>query len=286
MKVFYCTTAKNFGDVLNGWMWNELIPDLLVQDDPLILCGIGSILGDAFVAPDGLRVVMGSGFGYGNPLKLDDSWNIRFVRGPITAKALGIDPALALTDAAIFLPGLITAPPPSPTGQAAFMPHFLQHRYSGEDLQPLIESLGWKYLDPTRPFMELIHDIRACSRLYASAMHGVIVADLFRIPWVPVFHNKAIYNVKWHDWAQSMEVPLNIHRVYHSGSVISRRGAVRRLDYACVKAQFQMVKWRARPMLSSDAVLLDRQQRALDAIALLRQDYPRLLEQAASRRKR
>jgi succinoglycan biosynthesis protein ExoV len=69
--------------------------------------------------------VAGSGYGgYSAPPDLrDGSWNILWLRGPLTAETLGVDRGLAICDAAILLRA-IPLPEPAPSTGIAFMPHF------------------------------------------------------------------------------------------------------------------------------------------------------------------
>jgi hypothetical protein len=73
----------------------------------------------------GLKHVAGSGYGgYSAPPDLrDGSWNILWLRGPLTAERLGVDRGLAICDAAILLRA-IPLPEPGPSTGIAFMPHF------------------------------------------------------------------------------------------------------------------------------------------------------------------
>src|SRR5919202_7036568 len=102
MKLYY-SHCKNFGDALNPWLWPQLLPRMLGQDDELLLVGIGTLLNDK-VPANAVKIVFGSGVGYGNSLPhLDERWRIYCVRGPVSAMRLGIDPALAITDGAALL---------------------------------------------------------------------------------------------------------------------------------------------------------------------------------------
>jgi succinoglycan biosynthesis protein ExoV len=37
-------------------------------------------------------------------------------------------------------------------------------------------------------------------------MHGAIIADYFRTPWIPVKISRKILDFKWHDWCESIDV--------------------------------------------------------------------------------
>jgi succinoglycan biosynthesis protein ExoV len=42
-------------------------------------------------------------------------------------------------------------------------------------------------------------------------MHGAIVADTMRIPWIPVTMNPNVPAFKWNDWGQALRVPFAPH---------------------------------------------------------------------------
>ena len=115
--------ARNFGDELNLLLWPRLLPGLLDDDPAELFLGIGSVL-DARHARDAVKLVAGAGYGGYAPLPvLDARWVIHWVRGPRTARQLGLDTAYGLGDPAMLLPqagwGRVGG-----GDTVAFMPHF------------------------------------------------------------------------------------------------------------------------------------------------------------------
>ena len=65
MKSFYFKHISNFGDELNTWLWDRLLPDMLDEDDSSLFLGIGTYLTSEWI-PVGRRIVVfSSGAGYG-----------------------------------------------------------------------------------------------------------------------------------------------------------------------------------------------------------------------------
>ena len=91
----------NFGDMLNGWLWQDLLPGVFDDDPEVRFIGIGTIL-DHHLPAAPLNVVFGSGTGYAPPpvSVRGPGWRVYGVRGPLTARVLGLGPEAALTDPA------------------------------------------------------------------------------------------------------------------------------------------------------------------------------------------
>lgn len=194
----------NFGDELNPFLLPGLFPGLFDDDRGPTVFGIGTVLNDAIPAT-GLKVVFGSGYGYGAPPRIDELWRIYAVRGPITARVLGLDPALAICDPAVLVRTLPAAPPRRDL-PAGYMPHF-------ESLglgrwREVCELAGVTFIDPTAPIMEVLDTLRRCRLVITEAMHGAIVADALRTPWVAVEPLLKMHSAKWNDWAQSLDIAL------------------------------------------------------------------------------
>lgn len=202
MKLFYYQ-GNNFGDKLNPIIWNTLAEGLLDDDDSKILVGIGTLINSNVpVSPE--KFIFGSGAGYMNSAKVDDKWHFYCVRGPLTASLLNLDSRLAITDPALLLREIYTDPVAS-TGEVCFMPHHVSADYA--DWRAICAKAGITYLDPADETDWVIEKIRGARLVIAEAMHAAIVADAFRVPWVPLQIYDHILGFKWEDWCQSMQLP-------------------------------------------------------------------------------
>lgn len=228
MKLTYFRgNVPNFGDELNRFMWQELLPVGFLDDseDDLFL-GIGSILWDDFPKPQKKHVI-GSGFGgyTAIPDVHDGKWNIVWVRGPRTARALGIDEKMAITDSAILLRA-IELPPPVSGIDIAFMPHF--QSVERGNWRKVCSLAGIHFLDPRDPPEELIAKIRGARLVLTEAMHGAIVSDALRTPFIPFLPIQPSHRAKWDDWADSLGIELHRHLLRSSTAAelyISKKGA-------------------------------------------------------------
>ncbi len=222
MKLHYFRSKHgNFGDDLNSWIWPELLPGLWDDGtDGITFIGIGTIL-NRLVPENRLKVVLGSGVGYAPlpPDLHDGSWNILAVRGPLSARAAGLPQDTAITDGAILLsvlPGL-AKPPEQRTGGVAFVPHVSSAEAGG--WEEICDRLGFTYIDPRWDFRKVFALIGNASLVLSDAMHGAIVADTFRVPFVPLVSSREISSFKWMDWTLSMELPYRPIRLPASSTV-------------------------------------------------------------------
>jgi succinoglycan biosynthesis protein ExoV len=202
----------NFGDDLNEFLWPKLFPKPLESyfDEDTLFIGIGTRLRPHKI-PDGKKkIIFGAGYGYASePPKIDSTWYIKCVRGPLTAKALGIDKKLAVTDSAILARDLIRPLPQ--TNKLAFIPHHLT--LSEDNWSNICNELGIMFINPKEDPVEVIQQISSCKLLITESLHGAIMADTYRVPWIPVATRKSFSHFKWNDWALSLKVPLKVHDI-------------------------------------------------------------------------
>jgi succinoglycan biosynthesis protein ExoV len=206
--IYYRHPVRNFGDDLNAVLWPRLLPASVFEREDVALIGIGSILNSNFLGSRMSKFkkvfVMGSGAGYG-PLPQDFSkWEILAVRGPLTAALLN-RPDASVTDGAALLslvPDFVRMHPQP--DQIVFMPHY----NSAERGQwaRVASELGFLYVDPRGSVQEILAALSRSKLVITEAMHGAIVADTMRIPWIPLLIEPDALPFKWRDWTLSLEM--------------------------------------------------------------------------------
>lgn len=88
----------NFGDDLNLWLWDFLLPGLRDVHDDVMLVGVGTVLNDVLLPAKQRKLVIGSGYGYGAvPDTSTEFWDIRCVRGEKPPPSWGSLPKKALS---------------------------------------------------------------------------------------------------------------------------------------------------------------------------------------------
>ena len=281
--------STNFGDELNTVLWPTLLPGFFDDNPACRFLGIGSVL-DQRHSSQAVKLVAGSGYGgYEGKPNLDETWVIHWVRGPRTAAMLGLPPALALGDPAILVPKALGLPAPD-GADIGFMPHF-ESTARGAWRQAA-QQAGIRLIDPRGPPLTILQAIGRCKLLLSEALHGVIVADALRVPWVAIRPHARIHRAKWQDWADTMDLrprfahlPASTLSEWASASALGSfhptRTWLRRRETWLAKATPERLITKAAqalrraandaPQQSADATLDRCQSRMLDAVHTLRQ---------------
>jgi len=264
MKLTYFESQPaNFGDELNSWMWPRILPHGFLDDDPSeLFVGIGSILHDAF--PHSPRkYVMGSGYGGYEALPdlAAQNWSVVFVRGPVTARLLNLDSSLAICDSAVLLRTLDELPQAAPSIDVAFMPHF--DSLTRGHWQEACNQAGVTFLDPTGDVELLLSQIRGARLVVTEAMHGAIVADTLRVPWIAVrpFHRS--HHMKWQDWSGALGLTVDFRELPASSIKELAARHLRRGGHRLNRLNF----YRRAPFAQVEGALVQRAALALRKIA-------------------
>lgn len=209
MRLYYFKSREgNFGDDINAWMWRDLLPEVYDDSPDIWMSGIGTIIGEE-MPPAKTKVVFSSGAGYSRPPEGfgKEGWKIVSVRGPLSAKVLGLSQNMAVTDGAILLATFsqCSPVPVSERSGVVFMPHHKALTYGV--WQEVCRRAGVEFIDPRDDSHKTLQRLRKAKLVVADAMHAAIVADTLRVPWIPVVASSEINGFKWLDWTLSMEVP-------------------------------------------------------------------------------
>jgi succinoglycan biosynthesis protein ExoV len=267
VKLVYCKLDPgNFGDELNPYLWPRLFPGAFSSDERIDFLGIGTILSPHRDRKGRRKVVFGAGAGYWKPPQINGDWTIHFVRGPLTAQLLGIPKECAITDAAYCL-AFVDEPPVASSQAVVFMPH---HKSETEfDWRSLCADLGWTYASPTSDVRSALSLLRSAKLVVSEAMHGAIVADLYRIPWIPIRYGFRSLDLKWRDWCESMS--LEYRPVDLPPLLDAELGAKETLERLVKKSASLMgigkEAWRATPVFRSSNKQRDAALRTLSALS-------------------
>jgi len=273
VKLFYfrhVSGVPNFGDELNPWIWMRLLPDAFNDDDRTQFVGIGTVLNDRLpVAPR--TVVFGAGVGYyGSPCR-DDTWSVYCVRGPLSARVLGLPAEAAVTDPAALIRRVCPRRSSSGASGRAFMPHW---KSDPDEWRGACEETGLALIDPRWPPDRVLDALQQTDLLITEAMHGAIVADALRIPWIPVRTREAINSFKWEDWCRSVALTYQPHHLPAVWAATPGAGLVQRMRRRAkltivTRALVNLVK-RTRPTLTREDVLEERLRELEDRLEQLR----------------
>lgn len=262
-------TSTNFGDELNTILWPRLLPDFFDDDPSVAFLGIGSVL-DRRHPPDRIKLVAGAGYaGYEGKPYLDPTWVIHWVRGHRTAAKLGLPASLAAGDPAIMVPQVfeLTAGPPTRIG---FMPHF-ETAAAGNWTQATALA-GLSLIDPRDPPWRILQAIGGCKLMLSEALHGAIVADALRVPWIAIRPMARIHHSKWLDWTETMGVQRRFEPLAGIGrsAWASSTDQADQADRAERAAAALWTAASAAAQLSDDRVLSRTQSRMMDLVQTIR----------------
>ena len=200
-------------------IFHELFGDLMSKDDGLEILGIGSVLGHARPSQNTSKFfVFSSGFAggdastYGNAPEITDKYEVICVRGKKTAKALGLSESLAIADGALLISRLIDIPEEEKLFEFSYMPH-IGSMDLFDQWPRIVESSNIHFIDPRKPPMEVLKEMKQSKVLFTEAMHGAIIADAIQLPWVPLKSNKTINEFKWRDYLETVDLEYFPHDI-------------------------------------------------------------------------
>lgn len=266
MKLYYYQRpdkVSNFGDHLNPWLWNQLLPGIFDENETTAFVGIGTLLNNLLpdrLAKAGRIVVFSSGVGYAKGLPvIDDFWKIYCLRGLLSAQKLGVPDQLAVTDGAILV-RRVFKPSGHKANRFAYMPHINHVKYDDAVWKLLCEQIGFKYIAPHWPTEQVLSAISQTEVLLAEAMHGAIIADALRVPWIPIRTSARILTFKWQDWCSSINVE---YQPIYVTSLLDLDLPVARDIHSSLPATYHWLNWLKQDRFHSLGKLWGDQQQLI-----------------------
>ncbi len=263
MEVFYWKSAYgNFGDDLNEWLWDYLLPGIGQVETDRMLVGVGTLLNTTLMPADRRKLVVGSGVGYGAAPTISDQtlWDIRCVRGPMTARMLGLDEGLGIADPAVMIADMPEFKGLDGTAERIFVPHWKTVVNGTWDVPKACSIADLHYVSPCGDAKSIIRKIAQAELVVAESMHAAIIADAFRVPWVAVA-SRRINAFKWRDWAATLDLTYDPVRLPFGHNYAGVRRALRRFGVDAEK-----LSARGTPDRSAASSAPQRRPRALELI--------------------
>lgn len=236
--------CRNWGDELNFYLLHELTNKTIFNHSDLVkvyskrnnnYLVIGSII-DGFC--NSKSIIWGSGAIEGaEPLK-EIPQKICAVRGKLTRDYLlkqGIECPDILGDPALLLP-LIYKPQNKKKYRIGIIPH---HSDLSDPIVIKLQQEGVKLIDMTdySDWHQIIDDICSCESIISSSLHGLIVADAYRVPniWVTIGGNLLGGTFKFLDYFSSVnrtdEEPIPLKKLLSDSMLESELAKYRYIDF-------------------------------------------------------
>ena len=220
LRLHWWKAVPNFGDAISPVVLAHVSGRKVVHAgvNKANVWAIGSLLQvvkRAYTAAQSVRpLVWGTGLLHPvHGVGFKDHVDIALVRGPITADLLGLDvsrfgdPGLLISD--------VWPQERKREGRIGIVPH---HSLMDDVMLRALTDLDPRYqvIDPRRPAGEVCADIAACDHVFASSLHGLIVADAYGVPntWLAPLGQSRL---KYLDYAASvgraMPAPIMIEDI-------------------------------------------------------------------------
>ncbi|MBW6416671.1 polysaccharide pyruvyl transferase family protein [Celeribacter sp. PS-C1] len=193
---FYSATeGLNFGDWIGPYLFNKITgrkARLVRGKGPLgdVLLSCGSILGHVKRAHK--AIVWGSGV-LTEETRFPEPKEIHAVRGPLSREVCirqGYDCPEIYGDPGSLMPLFFDPERPEEKADLGIIPH---HSEVEDVLAQFGHKDGVKIIDVRRPLETVISDIVACHAIVSTSLHGVIIADAYKVPvaWA-TFHGQLL----------------------------------------------------------------------------------------------
>ena len=208
-KAYWWHTVPNFGDALAPLLL-ERFAHIKVEWDTVShasIASIGSILEHIPPLWDGHIIGSGKLHEFSKLHLHTNTATIWAIRGPLSAK--GIGGSFVLGDPGVLADELVG--PQEKIWNLGIVPHWQDHELTINPRRWCPVPYTFKIIDPTKNPLDVIRQIGQCEKIVTSSLHGMIVADAFRLPR-RIEVCKAMVNdgglFKFKDYSESIQLPF------------------------------------------------------------------------------
>ena len=264
MQLYYANKTRsyvpfgNFGDDLNAYVWENFLPGIFDDSQSeSTFVGFGTLLNQR-LPKFKKTVIFGTGHGFGDPPKIDDTWQIYCVRGPLTAKALNLSEDLGIADPAILVNRAYDYKNVEKTYKVSLIPYAWEMENSPDVFQKVCECLGFFCIDPRQSVDKVLREIASSELVISAAMHGAIVADALRVPWISLKSNAGIPDFKWTDFCESLEMKYEANRMYRFSKLSQNFPLFKNVEIEIMTRYIGHLLKNREPQLSKNKVLNEK----------------------------
>lgn len=209
---YFKSKDGNFGDDLNPYIFQKLFPSTFIsEDDGIDFYGIGTIIDDR-INPEKHSIFFGTGIRDIAKTYDKTNWEVFFLRGPISSNTLGYNGEKYITDSAYLFPLVNDSVLQSSIKKhkLSIIPHF--EHINSINWSLVSQFIDFNLIDIRDSVEKVVEQICASERIITSAMHGAIMADICRVPWIrlkmSVYPSETLLvsDIKWNDWLLSLSL--------------------------------------------------------------------------------
>jgi len=237
IQLDWVKSLNNFGDILNPILIQNLTSKHIININATYcksthLLAIGSILQRA----NSKSIIWGSGFISEDSMFESEPKMICAVRGPLTRSKLiekNIDCPKVYGDPALLFPKYY-----QPKTKKEFKLGVLAH-YVDKNNRWLLEAAeqGAHIIDVqnTNP-LKVVDEIYKCENIASSSLHGLIIADAYKIPslWIKISNKITGGSFKFHDYYASINLSVK------NPIIINTKTSVSEIINACTLKEVQL----------------------------------------------
>ena len=271
--LYYQSPTGNFGDDLNVSLWPQLIPDFHSLLPDSVFVGIGTIL-DERIPQEKHVVVMGTGHRPNEEtFSLSPQWSIYGVRGHLTTDAVGLPKKMAIGDPAHLIAKVARYNAFGESSVVGLVPHYSSLEADEQGWKRCAELCDLKLISPCNEVDAVVNEIAKCDRVLTESLHGAIVADTLRIPWLSLrsttkhLEGMKVNSFKWQDWCSTLSLqhdPIDLPLLWRaSGLAGSLRRSIK-VRWLC--RELKRARNSDRFQLSKTEALEERIQVLMDAV--------------------